>query len=73
MNARRLGLWVESAWDAARLRRPGRRTPEDLRIEGYLGHGGAQGVVIRHSVLKVEYEPPPPLLGKVPPQGDSSR
>src|SRR5215213_3662095 len=51
MGARRWVLWLEGAWDGARLRRAGTRTPVDLRIEAYLGHGGAQGVVVRGRVL----------------------
>ncbi len=46
--------WVrrlEQAWDGARLRRAGSRTPEDLRIEPYIGHGSDQGVVTRGRVL----------------------
>ena len=42
---------LESAWDAARLRRVGTRTPTDFRIEPYLGHGGPRGVVVRGRVL----------------------
>ena len=44
-------LWLESAWDGARLRLAGTRTPVDLRIEAYLGHGGGEGVVVRGRVL----------------------
>jgi phosphatidate phosphatase APP1 len=46
--------WVvslERAWDAARLRRSGSGTPADFRIEAYVGHGGAHGVVVRGRVL----------------------
>jgi len=49
-----VGHWVvrlERAWDGARLRRAGTRTPTDFRIEAYLGHGGAGGVVVRGRVL----------------------
>ena len=42
---------LESAWDAARLRRAGTRIPADFRIEAYLGHGGPRGVVVRGRVL----------------------
>ncbi len=48
------GRWVvaaERAWDAARLRRTGSRTPADFRIEPYVGHGGADGVVVRGRVF----------------------
>lgn len=40
---------LERAWERARLRR--RPTPEDFRIETYLGHGGPHGVVVRGRVL----------------------
>ncbi len=42
---------LESAWDAARLRRTGQWRPEHFRIEPYLGHGGPRGVVVRGRVL----------------------
>lgn len=51
--------WVvrgERAWDAARLRRAGARTPDRFRIEPYVGHGGGEGVVVRGRVLD---DPPP--------------
>jgi phosphatidate phosphatase APP1 len=52
MSARRWVLGLEHAWDRARLRRTGDRTPEDFRIEAYGGHGGAAGgVVVRGRVL----------------------
>jgi phosphatidate phosphatase APP1 len=51
MSLRRWVLWLESAWDGARLRLAGTRTPVDLRIEAYLGHGGDEGVVVRGRVL----------------------
>lgn len=51
MNGRRLILWLEAAWDGTRLRRAGTRPPAHLRIEPYLGHGGATGVVVRGRVL----------------------
>jgi phosphatidate phosphatase APP1 len=47
---------LEQVWDAARLRRRGSRTPADFRIEAYVGHGGAAGVVVRGRVLD---DPPP--------------
>jgi phosphatidate phosphatase APP1 len=47
---------LEQVWDAARLRRRGSRTPADFRIEAYVGHGGAPGVVVRGRVLD---DPPP--------------
>ena len=51
MAVRRGVLWLEGAWDGARLRLAGTRTPVDLRIEAYLGHGGGEGVVVRGRVL----------------------
>jgi phosphatidate phosphatase APP1 len=51
MTPRRWVLWLEGAWDGARRRRAGTRTPVDLRIEAYVGHGGADGVVVRGRVL----------------------
>ena len=42
---------VERAWDVARLRRAGSRPPTHFRIEPYIGHGGAEGVVVRGRVL----------------------
>ena len=51
MDARRLVVGLERAWDVARLRRAGTRTPSSFRIEAYLGHGSAEGVVVRGRVL----------------------
>jgi phosphatidate phosphatase APP1 len=51
MGLRRWVLWLEGAWDGARLRLAGTRTPVDLRIEAYGGHGGPHGVVGRGRVL----------------------
>jgi phosphatidate phosphatase APP1 len=48
------GRWLvnlERAWDAARLRRAVSRVPADFRIETFIGHGGAQGVLVRGRVL----------------------
>lgn len=59
MTPMRVDRWianVERAWDAARLRRAGERTPADFRIEPYIGHGGPGGVVVRGRVLD---DPPP--------------
>jgi phosphatidate phosphatase APP1 len=53
---RRVVVGIERAWDAARLRRAGSQPPADFRIEPYLGHGGAAGVVVRGRVLD---DPPP--------------
>jgi len=49
-------LRVEDTWDAARRHRRRKRTPDDFRIEAYLGHGSATGVVVRGRVLD---DPPP--------------
>jgi len=51
MNARRLVVAAERAWDSARLRGARSRTPEHFRIEPYIGHGGPEGVVVRGRVL----------------------
>ncbi|HEX6231591.1 MAG TPA: phosphatase domain-containing protein [Jiangellaceae bacterium] len=56
MRARRWVVSLERAWDAARLRRAGTRSPADFRIEPYIGHGSAEGVVVRGRVLD---DPPP--------------
>jgi phosphatidate phosphatase APP1 len=56
MNVRRWVLGLERAWDAARLRRAGSRPPAHFRVEPYVGHGGAGGVVVRGRVLD---DPPP--------------
>jgi phosphatidate phosphatase APP1 len=49
-----LGRWLvrlERTYDGWRRRRAGDRPPEDFRIECYLGHGGAAGVVVRGRVV----------------------
>ncbi|KAA1428722.1 App1 family protein [Nocardioides antri] len=51
MSASRWARRLEQAWDGVRLRRTGTRTPADLRIEPYVGHGSDQGVVVRGRVL----------------------
>ncbi|MBD3927432.1 DUF2183 domain-containing protein [Nocardioides cavernae] len=51
MELRRLVVALERAWDGARLRRARSRTPEQFRIEPYIGHGGPAGVVVRGRVL----------------------
>ncbi len=51
MSASRWVRRLEQAWDGARLRRAGSRTPVDLRIEPYIGHGCDQAVVVRGRVL----------------------
>jgi phosphatidate phosphatase APP1 len=51
MNAHRWVVSLERAWDAARLRRGDSRPPAHFRIEPYIGHGGAEGVVVRGRVL----------------------
>lgn len=55
MSARRWAVALERAWDAARRRRSESRTPHHLRIETYIGHGSAEGVLVRGRVLD---EPP---------------
>ena len=50
----------ERRWDAVRARRRAGQTPENLRIDAYLGHGGAEGVVIRGRVL--DNAPPTPAM-----------
>jgi hypothetical protein len=44
MDASRWARRLERAWDGARQRRAGTRTPVDLRIEAYIGDGSEQGV-----------------------------
>ena len=56
MGAQRWVVNIERAWDAARLRRAGSRTPAHFRIEPYIGHGGPEGIVVRGRVLD---DPPP--------------
>ena len=56
MSARRWVVSLERAWDAARLRRGFSRPPAHFRIEPYIGHGGAEGLVVRGRVLD---DPPP--------------
>jgi phosphatidate phosphatase APP1 len=51
VDARRLLLRLEARYDAARLRRRAKRAPEQFRIEPYVGHGGAEGIVVRGRVL----------------------
>ncbi|GAA4719806.1 App1 family protein [Nocardioides conyzicola] len=51
---------AERRWDAARLRRKAGRTPENFRIDAYLGHGGPDGVVVRGRVL--DNAPPTPAM-----------
>jgi phosphatidate phosphatase APP1 len=51
MDVRRVVVAAERAWDGARLRRARSRLPEHFRIEAYVGHGGAGGVVVRGRVL----------------------
>jgi phosphatidate phosphatase APP1 len=54
VDARRLAVAFETAWDAVRLRRGRTRTPAHFRIEPYGGHGGVEGVVVRGRVLDGE-------------------
>jgi phosphatidate phosphatase APP1 len=56
MTAHRWVVNLERAWDTARLRRAGSGAPAHFRIEPYVGHGGAEGVVVRGRVLD---DPPP--------------
>src|SRR5215207_10783389 len=56
MSASHWARRLEQAWDGVRLRRAGTRTPADLRIELYVGHGSDQGVVARGRVVD---DPPP--------------
>lgn len=51
MDGRRWIVGLEHAWDTARLRHFGSRTPADFRIEAYVGHGSSAGVVVRGRVL----------------------
>jgi phosphatidate phosphatase APP1 len=56
MSASHWARRLEQAWDGVRLRRAGTRTPADLRIELYVGHGSDRGVVARGRVVD---DPPP--------------
>ena len=56
MSVRRWVIELERTWDAVRLRRRESRPPADFRIEPYVGHGSAEGVVVRGRVLD---DPPP--------------
>jgi phosphatidate phosphatase APP1 len=51
MDANRWVVNLERAWDSARLRRAEARTPAHFRIEPYVGHGGADDMVLRGRVL----------------------
>jgi phosphatidate phosphatase APP1 len=51
MGLHRLVVGLEQRWDAARLRRAGTRAPADFRFEPYIGHGDAEGMVVRGRVL----------------------
>jgi phosphatidate phosphatase APP1 len=64
MRARSWAVGLERAWDAARLRRTASRPPASFRIETYLGHGNADGVVVRGRVLD-----DPPLSDAVEGEG----
>ena len=49
-----LGRWLvrlERTYDGFRLRRAADRPPTDFRIECYLGHGSAEGVMVRGRVV----------------------
>jgi phosphatidate phosphatase APP1 len=56
MNAHHWVAGLERAWDTARLRRARSRPPAHFRIEAYIGHGSADGVIVRGRVLD---DPPP--------------
>src|SRR4051794_5324795 len=56
MGARHWLLRLETVWEGARRRRARSRPPAHFRIEAYVGHGGAEGVVVRGRVLD---DPPP--------------
>ena len=47
----RLLVRLERAYDGFRLRRAADRPPADFRIECYLGHGSAEGVIVRGRVV----------------------
>jgi phosphatidate phosphatase APP1 len=64
MSAHRWVVNLERAWDGARLRRAHSRPPTHFRIEPYVGHGGAAGVVVRGRVLD-----DPPLSDAVEGEG----
>jgi len=64
MGGRRWLVGLERAWDVARLRRTAARTPAEFRVEAYLGHGSAAGVVVRGRVLD-----DPPLSDAVEGEG----
>jgi phosphatidate phosphatase APP1 len=63
-RTQRLLVGLERTWDSVRLRRRSSRPPADFRIEAYLGHGGAEGVVVRGRVLD-----DPPLTDAVAGEG----
>ncbi|MDF1601936.1 phosphatase domain-containing protein [Nocardioides sp. YIM 152315] len=56
----RLLLEAERRWDGLRRSRRAGRTPAHFRIDTYLGHGGAEGVVVRGRVL--DNPPPAPVM-----------
>lgn len=64
MNASGWVVGLERGWNAARRRLSGSRTPAHLRIESYIAHGGAEGVVVRGRVLN-----DPPRLEAVEGEG----
>jgi phosphatidate phosphatase APP1 len=67
VSVRHWVVGLERAWDAARLRRSGSRTPSHFRIEPYLGHGSHEGVVVRGRALD-----DPPLSDAVEGEGVGS-
>jgi len=64
MRVRQWVLGLERFWDTARLRRGDAGPPAHFRIEPYLGHGSAAGVVVRGRVLD-----DPPLSDAVEGEG----
>lgn len=54
---------LERAYDGFRLRRAAERPPADFRIECYLGHGSAEGVIVRGRVVD-DPEPPAAVAGE---------
>jgi phosphatidate phosphatase APP1 len=56
VDARRWLVGLERAWDQAKVRRAGSRPPANFRIDTYVGHGSADGIVVRGRVLD---NPPP--------------
>ena len=64
MTPHRWVVGLERAWDAGRRRLAGARPPAHFRIEPYVGHGSASGVVVRGRGVD-----DPPLSGAVEGEG----